>query len=120
MDKLLLENLRVTCIIGDLPRERVTPQELILDLELACDLSLAAQSDRLGDTVNYVAVVERIREALIGAKCQMIERAAEVALEAAFAVDPRISAILITVRKPAALSGVCPGVRIFRERPDCR
>lgn len=120
MDTLLLENLRVTCIIGDLPHERVTPQELVLDFELTCDLSLAAESDSLEDTVNYVAVVDAVRHALIDGQCRMIEHAAQLALDAAFDVDPRILAIGVTLRKPGALADVCPGVRLFRERPNRR
>ncbi len=115
-DTILLEGLRVECIIGDLPHERTFPQELYLDLELSCDLRPAAQSDSLADTVNYVAVAEAIRSTLIDAKCQMIERAAQLAVDAAFATDPRITAVTVTLRKPHALPGVVAGLRIHRTR----
>lgn len=115
-DAILLEGLRVECIIGDLPHERIFPQELFLDLELLCDLRPAGQSDALADTVNYVAVAEAIRSALTEARCQMVERAAQLATEAAFATDSRIRACRVTLRKPHALPGVVAGVRLFRER----
>lgn len=115
-DVILLENLRVECIVGDLPHERQFPQELFLNMTLTCDLSVAGRTDRLEDTVNYVAVIEAVRKALISAKCQMIERAAQVAVDAAFATDVRIRAVEITVRKPHALPGVVAGVRIARSR----
>ncbi len=116
-DVILLEGLRVECIIGDLPHERTFPQELYLDLEIGCDLHAAAQSDALEDTVNYVAVAETIRQTLIEAKCQMIERAAQLAIDATFAVDARIRSVSVTLRKPHALPGVVAGLRIYRERP---
>lgn len=118
MDAILLEGLRVECIIGDLPHERTFPQELFLDLELGCDLRSAARSDALADTVNYVAVAEAVRAALTEGRCQMVERAAQLAADAAFAVDTRIRTIRVTLRKPHALPGVVAAVRILRERED--
>ena len=115
-DQIVLEGLRVECIVGDLPHERTYPQELFLDMKLTCDLAPAGASDQLTDTVNYVAVIDAVRLALTEAKCQMIERAAQVAVEAAFATDARILAVDVTVRKPHALPGVVAGVRIVRER----
>ncbi len=115
-DTILLEGLRVECIIGDLPHERTFPQELFLDLELACDLRRVAQSDALADTVNYVAVTDAIRATLIESRCQMIERAAQLAIDAAFATDDRITGVSVTLRKPHALPGVVAGVRIHRSR----
>ena len=81
-DAILLEGLRVECIIGDLPHERTFPQELFLDLELICDLRPAGRSDALADTVNYVAVAEAVRSALTEARCQLVERAAPLAPDA--------------------------------------
>ncbi len=118
MDAILLEGLRVECIIGDLPHERTFPQELFLDLELGCDLRPAARSDALADTVNYVAVAAAVRAALTEGRCQMVERAAQLAADAAFAVDARIRTVRVTLRKPHALPGVVAAVRIFRERED--
>lgn len=117
LDAILLEGLRVECIIGDLPHERTFPQELFLDLELGCDLRPAARSDALADTVNYVAVAEAVRTALTEGRCQMVERAAQLAADAALATDPRIVSVRVTLRKPHALPGVVAGVRLFRQRP---
>ncbi|MEG1479829.1 MAG: dihydroneopterin aldolase [Kiritimatiellia bacterium] len=116
MDTLLLEGLRVQCIIGDLPNERIIPQEIRLDLELGTDTRSAARSDRLIDTVNYVAVVDAVRAALVGGRCNMIERAAQLAVDACFAVDVRIVHVGVTLHKPHALADVCAGIRISRER----
>jgi dihydroneopterin aldolase len=117
-DTIVLEGLRVECIVGDLPHERTFPQELFLDMALTCDLAPAGASDLLSDTVNYVAVIDAVRQTLIEAKCQMIERAAQLAVEATFAVDSRVLAVEVTVRKPHALPGVVAGVRIYRERAN--
>lgn len=115
-DRIVLEGLRVECIVGDLPHERTFPQELFLDMALVCDLAPAGKSDQLADTVNYVAVIDAVRQTLISAKCQMIECAAQLAADAAFAVDPRVLEVEVTVRKPHALPGVVAGVQIHRCR----
>ena len=116
LDAILLEGLRVECIVGDLPHERTFPQELFLDLELGCNLAPAAQSDALADTIDYVRVAHTVREALIAARCRMIERAAQIAIDAAFAADPRIRTVRVTLRKPHALPGVVAAVRLARTR----
>jgi dihydroneopterin aldolase len=46
----------------------------------------------------------------------MIERAAQLAVEAAFSVDSRVLEVEVTVRKPHALPGVVAGVSIHRVR----
>lgn len=115
-DALLLSDLRVTCIIGDLPHERVTPQELRIDMEIFCDTRLAATTDALKDTIDYVAIIDAVRATLIKAECKMIERAAQIAIDAAFAVDERITAITIILHKPHAVEGVIAGIRIYRQR----
>ena len=116
-DTILLEGLRLECILGDLPHERTFPQELFLDIELTCDELPATRTDALADTVDYVAVAERVRTALIAARCRMIERAAQLAAESTFVCDSRIRAVRVTLRKPHALPGVVAGVRLSRTRP---
>lgn len=115
-DTILLEGLRLECILGDLPHERTFPQELFLDLELECAPLPATQTDQLSDTVDYVAVAGRVRTALVAARCRMIERAAQLAAETAFACDGRIRAVRVTLRKPHALPGVVAGIRLSRTR----
>lgn len=115
-DALFLNDFRVHCIIGDLPHEREQPQDLVLQMELFCDTRFAAKTDALHDTVDYVAVINSVRKALVDAKCKMIERAAQVAIDAAFTQDERITAITLTLRKPHALENAIAGVRIHRQR----
>ncbi|MCH9770111.1 MAG: dihydroneopterin aldolase [Gammaproteobacteria bacterium] len=58
MDKLILNQLQIPVVIGDLPKERQWPQKVWLDLEAGVDLSVASQSDELNDVVDYVAVTQ--------------------------------------------------------------
>jgi dihydroneopterin aldolase len=115
-DSLFLEDFRIHCIIGDLPYEREQPQDILLNMEIFCDTRLAAKTDNLDDTVNYVAVMDAVRAALIDAKCKMIERAAQLAIDTTFAQDERILAVTVTLRKPHALNQAIAGIRIHRQR----
>jgi dihydroneopterin aldolase len=60
--------------------------------------------------------MDAVRAALIDAKCKMIERAAQLAIDTTFAQDERILAVTVTLRKPHALNQAIAGIRIHRQR----
>jgi len=75
--KLRLNNIDVTCVIGERLDERNRLQELRVDVELDIP-DTAGETDELTDTVDYSSLTEKIRATLIAAKCKMIEHAAKV------------------------------------------
>lgn len=77
---LTLNNLKVSCIIGDLPHERKVVQTVRLDVELEVP-EKSAESDEIVDTVDYVEVVRRIEAALKSGAPRLIERAAKLAFD---------------------------------------
>ena len=95
--KLELNGIDVDCIIGERPDERTRTQRLRVDVVLTID-DKAAETDDLADTVDYAALTEGIRGALIEAKCRMIERAAKVVCELCLA-DAKVSAAKVRVTK---------------------
>ncbi len=98
---LELNGLEVDCIIGELPEERVRNQRLVLDVQLdVCDDS--AFSDELADTVDYAALADSIRSALIAAECRMIERAAKVVHDICIA-DSKVRSAKVRVTKSGAI-----------------
>jgi len=97
---LKLNGIEVDCVIGELPDERDRLQRLLVDVELEIP-SAAAETDSLSDTVDYAALAERIRSALVAAKCRMIERAAKVVYDCL-----PTSAARVVVTK----AGVVPGL----------
>lgn len=76
-DRLEIRGLEVSCVIGDLPDERVNKQTLTIDATLFIDLRSAARSDSLDDTVDYAELCDNIRSGLKRAGCRMLERAAD-------------------------------------------
>jgi dihydroneopterin aldolase len=103
--QLELCGLEVRCIIGDRPEERVCEQALMLDVVLTLDMSDVLASDVLNDTVDYVAVANDIRMALVAAQFRMLEAAAECAAQVCLR-HARVAAVCVRAEKAGALLGL--------------
>ena len=112
---LRLNGIEVACVIGDLPEERQREQRLVVDATLELDLSAAAASDVLADTVDYAALTRRIRERLRGAKCRLVERAAALVLEECLA-DSRVAQASVAVRKSGCVPGLASAEVVLSRR----
>ena len=99
---LELNGIDVDCIIGERQDERTRAQRLMVDVALQVG-DAAAASDELSDTVDYAALTDRIRKALVAEKCQMIERAAKVVCDVC-REDPKVSAVRVKVTKTGAVA----------------
>ncbi len=76
-DVIKLEGLRLLCTLGMHEWERHVNREVCLDLALYTDISAAAASDRIEDTVDYSSVLKRIRDYVTGSKFKLIEKLAD-------------------------------------------
>ena len=99
--KLELNGIDVDCIIGERPDERTRLQRLRVDVLLSIG-DRASETDELSDTVDYAALTEGIRTALVEAKCRMIERAAKVVCDLCLK-DAKVSAAKVRVTKSGAI-----------------
>ena len=99
--KLELNGIDVECIIGERPDERTHPQRLRVDVVLTIG-DEASETDELSGTVDYAALTEKIRVALVAAKCRMIERAAKVVADLCLE-DAKVSAVRVRVTKTGAI-----------------
>lgn len=77
MDVIFISDLRLDLLIGVYDRERVVPQAVQFDLEVALPGRKAAQSDQLADTLDYAAIVARIEASLRERRFSLLERVAE-------------------------------------------
>lgn len=102
MDKLYISELRIPCHIGVHPWEQKIKQTLILDVELRLDLSKAAQSDQLADTVDYFALIQKIK-ALLNQSFALIETVADVVANAVLQ-EPAVFEVTVKVAKPSISS----------------
>jgi dihydroneopterin aldolase len=117
-DRIQLRGLRVIGTHGVLPEEKSRAQPFELDLDLSVDLSLAASSDNLSDTVNYAEVAETATSIVAGGTSyELLEALAGAIAAATLASDLRITAVTVGLRKlqpPLAVDIATVGVRITR------
>jgi dihydroneopterin aldolase len=114
MDTIFIEGLHVEAMIGAHNWEQRVRRTLILDAELACDTTRAAQQDRLADAVDYKVVSDRLRAICAQSRHRLIETLAEE-LAQVLMREFGVQWLRLAVRKPGAVSGTdSVGVRIER------
>jgi dihydroneopterin aldolase len=87
---------------GVMEHESRVGQRFILDIELALDLTDAANSDKLADTVSYAAIAETATRAFTARSHKLVESAAGVVADAILESFVRVTEIKVTVHKPHA------------------
>jgi FolB domain-containing protein len=116
VDRILIRDLMLRCIIGVNAEERREKQDVVISITLETDLSKAGWSDALADTVDYKALKKKILALVEGSQFLLVEALAEriaaVALE-----DPTVLKAVVRVEKPGALRFArSVGVEIERGR----
>lgn len=122
-DRIFIEGLSLHAYHGVMPHEAKVGQSFSLDLDLEIDLSAAARSDKVVDTVSYDKVVECASKAFSAQRFRLIEAAAGSVADAILATFPRVSSVKVTIHKPhapiaATFSDV--SVTLLRKRPAPR
>jgi dihydroneopterin aldolase len=100
-DRISLHGLRVRGHHGVFDFERRDGQDFVVDVELELDLTRAAASDDVTDTVHYGELAGRLAEVIAGEPVNLIETLAE-RLAAVCLADARVDAATVTVHKPQA------------------
>lgn len=103
-DRILIRDLQANCIVGTNPRERVTRQNVVINIALECSHAQAARTDRLEDTIDYVNLRNRVLALVEESRFYLIERLAD-RICALCLDDPRVAAATVSVDKPEALTG---------------
>lgn len=112
-----LRALRIDCIIGIHPHERVSPQPVIVDLELGYDFANAAASDDIADVVNYDEVVRQVTVLAQERRFRLLETMAEAMAAVLLAGHVVVETVTVTIAKPQAVPGAAGSwVRVVRGR----
>ena len=105
MDIIYLKGLRIDTIIGIYEWERRTRQTVILDIEMGADITRAAETDAIEDTLNYKAVAKRIISFVENSDCKLIEtlagRVADILLR-----EFNVPWLRLSINKQGAVRGV--------------
>ena len=115
MDTIFINELKVKTKLGVPAWERMLAQTIILDIEIGYDLSKAAKSDAIADTIDYGAVVSRVLETLHDNSFQLVEALAEHICQLILK-EFKAESVKVKVAKPAILPGLkALGVIVYRE-----
>jgi 7,8-dihydroneopterin aldolase/epimerase/oxygenase len=101
MDRIELHGIEVFGHHGVFEHEREHGQRFVVDLAIGADLSTAAASDRLEDTVDYTALVAAVVGIAGGEPVDLLETLAARIADACLAIDG-VDVVEVTVHKPAA------------------
>jgi dihydroneopterin aldolase len=93
-----LRGIRALCLCGALPEEQDRRQPYEFDVDLVADVEAATADDRLDDTIDYGAVLERIERVTRDERFRLFERMAQRVVEAVLE-DERIVEVTVEVRK---------------------
>lgn len=117
MDRIFIENLRVDCSVGVTEEERRRPQGVVVDVSIFRDLRRAAETETLGDTVDYREAWRAVSEYASGRRFTLLEVLAEgiAALAIRSLGAERVS---VKVRKEKYSVEPSIGVEIERARGD--
>jgi 7,8-dihydroneopterin aldolase/epimerase/oxygenase len=104
MDIVFIHDLQIETVIGIYDWERKIRQVISLDIEMATDISQAAQSDNIDDTLSYKTVAKRLIEFVENSEFELVEALAE---EICSIVRGEFGVpwVKLTLHKPGAVRG---------------
>lgn len=118
MDKIFLNALVVDCIVGIWEWERKVRQRVVIDLEMAVDIRVAAASDRIEDTVDYKKVSKRLQSFVGDSQFHLVETLTERIAEL-IVTEFGVSWVKVRLNKQGALRGSRDvGILIERRTED--
>ena len=116
MDRVFIENLTVETVIGIFDWEREIRQTVSLDLEMDYDISKAATSDSIEDTLDYKTVAKRLIRFVEKSEFKLVEALAEHCAQIVLNEFP-VEHLKLKLSKPGAVRGSSAvGVLIERSR----
>jgi len=104
MDRVFIEDLRIQTVIGIFDWEREITQTISIDLQMAFDISRAAESDDISDTLDYKAVSKRLIQFVESSEFQLVEALAGHCARIVLEEFP-VSWLRLKLSKPGAVRG---------------
>lgn len=117
MDEILLKNMSFFGHHGTDREEQRIGQRIYVDLSIKIDLSKAAESDNLEDTINYAEVFERVKLIVEGESCKLLERIAGKINKEILDNYKIVESIKTSIHKPGApINGIFDDVVIVIQK----
>lgn len=99
MDEIIIEKIRLKGRHGCFAREREEYRDFEVSLRLGLDLSAAAKSDELSDTVDYPSAMELVEKVIAGESVRLIEKLADKIAEKLFSQFRNLEKVQVEVSK---------------------
>ncbi len=116
LDRIIIKDLLLRCIVGINPEERVHKQDVVVTVVLYADLSKSAASDDIDDTVNYKTIKDEIVALVEGSSYFLVEKLAQRIADVCLK-NRLVEGARVRVEKPGALRFArSVGVELFRRR----
>ncbi len=101
-DRIIIQDLRLSAIVGVNRWEKAAPQIVAVDLEIAAEAAKAAATDRIADTIDYKRLSRDVAELAASQPFELVETLAEAI--ATLVLDKHGAPwVKVTLRKPWAL-----------------
>jgi len=114
-DKVFIKNLVLPCHVGVTQEERSKRQNVIVDVEIYCDLSQAAVTGDLKDSINYYEIKEKISSAVTNGEFKLLETLAETVASLALK-EPAALRVGVAVKKEKYAKAPVMGIEVTRDR----
>ncbi|MGM0525686.1 MAG: dihydroneopterin aldolase [Pseudomonadota bacterium] len=101
-DIVSIEGLNVDTVIGVYDWEQQQSQRLVIDMQMACDIQAAANSDNIAEALDYATVSEAVTNWVQQQPRQLIETVAE-GIAALILKDFAVAQVEVKVSKPGAV-----------------
>jgi FolB domain-containing protein len=118
VDRIVIEDLLLRCIVGINPEERIKEQDVNLRIALHADLRRAGRTDDIEDTIDYKSVKVAVRQFVEASSFLLVEKLANEVARLCLR-DERVQQVDVRLEKPGALRFArTVAVEISRTRDD--
>ena len=101
-DQIVLTGIHGFGYHGLFDQERENGQDFYVDLSVSVDLTAAAISDSIDDTVNYAEITDLVVEEITSNPVNLIEKLAARIAERVLNQHLKVISVVVTVHKPQA------------------
>ena len=102
MDCIHLTGIRGYGYTGYLPEEQVLGQWFEVDVSLWLDISTAAKTDAIEDTLDYRSIISLVQHLVKTSKFVLVERLASTIADSILVKSDRLTQVQVTLSKLAA------------------
>ncbi len=114
-DKIFVKNLIVPCRVGVTKEERKERQNIVIDIDIFSDLSLAGATEDLNNSIDYAEIQEKVTAVVTNGEFKLLESLAQ-AVALLILKNPLTFQVTVAVKKEKYGQKPAMGIEITRDR----